>query len=110
MVIPRVDFDSENMQGHARGKDILHKVVCTEPALAFEMRMTFALPMACSIRTLTEETFLLYSLSCLESSFPLGFLVPSAADVGWEVHILLQSAQIRFSALVPFSGARGPKL
>ena len=92
MVIPRVDFDSEIMQGHARGKDTLHKVVCPGPALAFEMRMTFALPIACSIRTLTEETFLLYSLSCLESSFPLGFLVPSASGVGWEVHHPLQSS------------------
>ena len=36
MIVPRFDFNSEIMQGHARGKNVFHKVVCPEPALIFD--------------------------------------------------------------------------
>lgn len=36
MIVSRVNFNSEIMQGHTCGKDILHKVVRPKPALVFD--------------------------------------------------------------------------
>jgi len=44
--------------------------------------MRLAPPMACSTLTLKEETSLLYSFSCVVSSFPLGF----SQVVQWKPH------------------------